>query len=96
MYFIIKVSQLRIHHRLEKKDFGNTTTKSCLTKTVTIIIAGLPQKNALIFTEEETLHVFRNALNSATFGNKMLLPKMSVNIPLISTTESSNPLGKRD
>lgn len=52
------------------------------------------QKNAFIFTVEETLHIFKNALNSAKSGNKML-PKMSVNIPLISTTESSNPLGER-
>lgn len=81
---------------MKRKTLAIPPQKSCLTKIVTIIIAGLPQKNALIFTEEETLHVFRNALNSATFGNKMLLPKMSVNIPLISTTESSNPLGKRD
>lgn len=38
--------------------------------------------------------MFKSALNSTKFDNKMF-PKVSVNIPLIATTESSNPLGKR-
>lgn len=55
-YFIIEVSQLIIHHRLENKDLGKTTTQSCLTKIIIIIIAGLSHINAFVFTVEETAH----------------------------------------
>lgn len=52
------------------------------------------EKFIFIFTVEDTLHISKNALNSAKSGNKML-PKVNVDIPLISTTESSNPLGEK-
>ena len=49
-----------------------------------------------LYLLKQKQHMFKSALNSTKFDNKMLLSKVSVNIPLISTTESSNPLAKTD
>lgn len=43
--------------------------------------------NAFLFTEKK----LRNALNSANPGNKILWFKMGVNVPLILSSELSNP-----